>query len=229
MIWESLLDKDDDLIADAGDLGKVDLVSTKDDRSTVDDERTIEVESCTTADTSYAPRDGYASDNTTKDADALDDEPCKTTAEKGTLDGDGRTQGTATAAHPDGNADNYETDNFTTFAEVGTTEENTGNNRTVIEDADDFYTCSEDDGGSDEGPDGDSSCDARDWENSVTIKFTDGTFGCTAERDITVSCTWDADGGMAQGRNALPDAADLDSAADNTDNNRDNFIKCKAS
>ena len=45
--------------------------------------------------------------------------------------------------------------------------------------------------------------------------FADGTFGCTATRDITISCTWDADGGMAQGRNALPNAFD----GDGTDSN----------
>ena len=42
----------------------------------------------------------------------------------------------------------------------------------------------------------------------VEILFADGTFGCTTTREITVSCTWDADGGMAQGRNALPNAFD---------------------
>ena len=230
MIWESLLDKDNDLIADAGDLGKVDLLSSKDDRSTADDERTIEVESCATG-TSYAPRDGYESDNTTRDSTALDDTPCKTTAQKGTLDGSARdASDTATATNPDGNADNYETTTYTTFAEVSTTTANNENNRTVDPDANDFYTCSEDDGGNDEGPDGDSSCDARDWENDVTIKFTDGTFGCTAERDITVSCTWDADGGMAQGRNALPtEAVNFDDDPDDGTNNLANFLKCKAS
>ena len=160
----------------------------------------------------------------------LDDQPCKTTTQKGTLDGVARTQDEdSTATNPDGNADNYETDNFTTFGEVSTTEANTGNNRTVAGGANDFYTCSEDDGGSDEGPDGDSSCDARDWENDITIKFTDGTFGCTAERDITVSCTWDADGGMAQGRNALPTGPVEFDDPDHADNNLGNFLKCKAS
>ncbi len=122
------------------------------------------------------------------------------------------TDGTAAAAqtgqvktNPDGNADNY------------------------VDDADsvafsDFRGCSEDDGGDD--ADG-SECDAE-WENDVTILFADGTFGCSTTRDVTITCTWDADGGMAQGRNALPDAADLDSDPANTDNNRANFIKCTA-
>ena len=88
----------------------------------------------------------------------------------------------------------------------------------------DFRGCSEDDGGDD--ADG-SECDAE-WVNDVTVLFADGTFGCSTTRDITITCTWDADGGMAQGRNALPDAADLDSADTNTDNNRANFIKCSA-
>ena len=229
MIWESLLDKDNDLIADAGDLGKVDLLGSKDDRKTADDERTISVESCPSG-TSYAPRDGYDQDNTTRDSAMLDDTPCKTTAEKGTLVGVARTASdTATATNPDGNADNYETTTYTAFAEVSTAADNTTNNRTVAENADDFYTCSEDDGGNDEGPDGDSSCDARDWENDITIKFTDGTFGCTAERDITVSCTWDADGGMAQGRNALPTGPVEFDDPDHADNNLGNFLKCKAS
>ena len=231
LIWESLLDKDDDLIADAGDLGKVDMLSSKDDRSTVDDERTILVESCPSG-TSYAPRDGYAPDNTARDSTMLDNTPCKTTAQKGTLEGVPRTPPSttgATATNPDGNADNYETTTYT-FAEVSTTATNTANNRMVAEDADDFYTCSEDDGGNDEGPDGDSSCDARDWENDVTIKFTDGTFGCEAERMVIVSCTWDADGGMAQGRNALPtEAINFDDDPDDGTSNLANFLKCTAS
>ena len=88
----------------------------------------------------------------------------------------------------------------------------------------DFRGCSEDDGGDD--ADG-SECDAT-WVHDVEILFADGTFNCSTTRMITVTCMWDADGGMAQGRNALPDAADLSSAADNTDNNRANFIKCSA-
>ena len=227
-IWEFLTDSDGDLVASAGDLGKVDLLSSTDDRSTVDDERTIAVESCPSG-TSYAPRDGYASDNTTRDSTQLDDTPCKTSAQRGTLDGSARTaSATAVATHPDGQADNYETAGTRTDVEHSTTAENADKNRTVVTGADDFYKCSEDDGGNDEGPDGDSSCDAK-WENPVTITFIDGTFNCTAEREITVTCEWNADGGMAQGRNALPNAADLDSAADNTDNNRANFIKCTAS
>ena len=112
------------------------------------------------------------------------------------------------ATHPDGKADNYPVEdasgNATGFA--------------------DFRGCSEDDGGDD--ADG-TECDAE-WVNDVTILFADGTFGCSTTRDITVTCTWDADGGMAVGRNALPIAADLDSTAANTDNNRANFIKCTA-
>ena len=121
----------------------------------------------------------------------------------GTRPSDANGEGVAT--HPDGNADNYvNAADSVAFS--------------------DFRGCSEDDGGDD--ADG-SECDAE-WEHEITILFADGTFGCTAEREITVTCTWDADGGMAQGRNALPDAADLDSAATNTDNNRANFIKCEA-
>ena len=84
----------------------------------------------------------------------------------------------------------------------------------------DFRGCSEDDGGDD--ADG-SECDAE-WEHDVTITFADGTFGCTATRDITVSCTWDADGGMRTGRNALPNAFD----GNGTDSNLSAFLKCSA-
>ena len=58
----------------------------------------------------------------------------------------------------------------------------------------------------------------------VEILFADGTFGCTTTREITVSCTWDADGGMAQGRNALPNAFDGNGA----DSNKGHFLKCSA-
>ena len=107
-----------------------------------------------------------------------------------------------TATNPDGNADNYP---------MG------------LEGADDFRGCSEDDGGDDAD---DSECDAT-WENDVEIVFADGTFGCSTTRAITVTCKWDADGGMTQGRNALPMAADL-ATADNADHNRANYIKCEA-
>jgi len=43
-IWESLLDSNDDLTS--GDLGKVDMVSSRDNYQTADDERTITVEAC---------------------------------------------------------------------------------------------------------------------------------------------------------------------------------------
>ena len=66
-IWQLLTDDDGDL--NAGDLGKVDLVSSTDDRSTEDDERTILVESCETEDTSYLPRDGYDTDGVVENDD----------------------------------------------------------------------------------------------------------------------------------------------------------------
>ena len=117
------------------------------------------------------------------------------------------------AIHPDGNADNYE----------GTDDDG---NRVAIDGADDFYKCSEDDGGDDDDDDR-TICDAT-WSITHDVLFADGTCGCTATRSITITCTWDADGGMAQSRNALPTEADLDSDAANTDNNRANFIKCEA-
>ncbi len=49
------------------------------------------------------------------------------------------------------------------------------------------YPCSDADG------DG---CDAE-WSADYTVLFADGVFGCTAERTITISCEWDADGQMS--------------------------------
>ena len=43
-IWQLLTDADGDLTA--GDLGKADIVSSTDDRTTPDDERTLLVEAC---------------------------------------------------------------------------------------------------------------------------------------------------------------------------------------
>ena len=103
------------------------------------------------------------------------------------------------ATHPDGKADNYA---------AGTAAYS------------DFRGCSEDDGGDD--ADG-SECDA-DWVHDVSVLFADGTFGCTATRDITITCTWNADGGMAVGRNALPTAFDGHGA----DINKAHFLKCTA-
>ena len=103
------------------------------------------------------------------------------------------------AGNPDGRADNYPAD---------------------LAGADDFRKCSEDDGGDDD--DG-TICDAV-WTRDAEVLFADGTFGCTATRTVSIKCTWDADGGMAQGRNALPTAAaDFDG-----DGNLANFLKCEA-
>jgi hypothetical protein len=229
-IWEFLTDTNDDLTE--GDLGKVDLVSSTDIRSTVDDERTIEVESCEpladgTA-TSWAPRDGYGQDGTgtTKIPGNLDNTGCKTAAQKRDREaGAGRDQSaTDTAAHPDGKADNYETDNYPdTFEEFTTGDLNTAANRTVMDNADDFYECSEVDGGDDDPEGENSTCDA-DWINDVTVTFADGTFGCTTTRDITITCEWNADGGMATGRNALPS----EFTAGGDDDNKGFFLKCEA-
>ena len=59
------------------------------------------------------------------------------------------------------------------------------------------------------------------WVNDVEVTFADGTFGCDTTQMVTVTCTWDADGGMAQGRNALP--SDFDAGE-----NKDFFLKCEA-
>lgn len=47
-IWELLTDSDGDLIADVGDLGKVDFVSDTDNYQTADNETTIRIEACGT-------------------------------------------------------------------------------------------------------------------------------------------------------------------------------------
>ena len=123
----------------------------------------------------------------------------------GGTDGTDGTAATERTGHvktnPDGMADNYvDTDPAVDFL--------------------DFRGCSEDDGGDD--ADG-SECDAE-WVNDVTILFADGTFGCSTTRDITVTCMWDADGGMAQGRNALPNSF----IGQGDTSNYANFMKCSA-
>ena len=60
--------------------------------------------------------------------------------------------------------------------------------------------CTEADGGDND--DG-TICDAT-WTITREVLFADGTFGCTATRPVTITCTWDADGSIAQGRNAIP-------------------------
>ena len=114
----------------------------------------------------------------------------------GTRPSDANGEGVAT--HPDGNADNYPDSTATS----------------------DFRGCSEDDGGDD--ADG-TECDAE-WTHDVEILFADGTFGCTTTRMITVTCEWDADGGMRTGRNALPNAFD----GNGDDSNLSAFLKCSA-
>jgi len=226
VIWKSLLDLDGDLMADAGDLGKVDLVSSKDDRSTVDDERTLRVESCPSG-TSYAPKDGY-SDETTRDSTVLDATPCKNDAQRGTLEGVVRTRSaTRTTLNPDGNADNYEIPgpalahliSDTTVTEYATTVLNNAQNRTAIDDAKDILACSEDDGGNDEGPDGNSSCDAE-WDYDAEIRFESVAFGLVTHEMVTIECSWDASGEKSLGRNAAPDHFNASVMK--------NFISCKA-
>ena len=99
------------------------------------------------------------------------------------------------AVHPDGKADNYPAGAL----------------------FDDVRKCTEADGGDDD--DG-SICDAT-WTRDAEVTFADRTFGCSTTRMVSIKCTWDADGGMADGRNALPQAFD-------PDNNPGNFLKCEA-
>ncbi len=76
--------------------------------------------------------------------------------------------------------------------------------------------CTEADGGDDD--DG-TICDAT-WMTDVDVAFADRTFGCTTTRSVSVTCNWDADGGMAVGRNELPSTFSTDDLA--------HFLKCTA-
>ena len=236
-IWMSLLDDDGDLAAD--DLGKVDLVSSVDDRSTADDERTIELEACpdatntTTHNNVYRPRDGTVDDNGTADNTAddwkwvVDSTPCvevvKATGAETTTRTATAQDGSKTASSPDGRADNYErvryADEATTAAgDAAANFSSRANNRSAIVGAD-FVACSEDDGGDDE-----ESCDAE-WSYDGELLFASGSFGCTTTRMVSITCEWDADGGMSVGRNAAPNH--FRAATVGTDaGNLKNFIKC---
>ena len=97
--------------------------------------------------------------------------------------------------------------------------------RTTTRPGDDFEAfvrkCSEADGGDDD--DG-TICDAV-WSDAEVL-FADGTFGCTTTRSVTITCTWDADGGMAVGRNALP--GDHYNLLCRCGQRATNFLKCEA-
>ena len=77
----------------------------------------------------------------------------------------------------------------------------------------DAKACSDDDG---EG------CDAV-WEDTLTVTFADGTFGCKSTRDVALKCTWDADGSMAPARTALPETFD----EDNSNSQKGWWLKCE--
>ena len=77
--------------------------------------------------------------------------------------------------------------------------------------ADDAYACSDDDGG-----DG---CDAK-WSETFDVLFVDGAFGCSQTRSVTISCEWDAQGGLGQGRGSA--ATEFNAA------NVSAFAKCTA-
>ena len=138
--------------------------------------------------------------------------------------------------HPDGNADNYEIEGpalasliaDVSVTEYDTTTLNNDQNRTVLPADADFFECSEGDGGDDDADGGTTICDAE-WVNDVTVTFADGTFGCKTTRDVTITCEWDADGGRAQGRNALPDVFRANDIEGGADSNLSNFLKCTAS
>ena len=80
--------------------------------------------------------------------------------------------------------------------------ENNGHNRTVMTNADDFYECSEDDGGDDPGADSsdpNTICDAEWVQRCRRLRSRTAPSGCSTTRDVTITCNVGfADGGMAQ-------------------------------
>ena len=172
-IWQSVLDKDDDLMR--GDFGKVDLVSDKDSNATADDETTLRVEGCPTDEAWSLIVDDTADDtvNPTKfachaaDADDITSDDTTTTA-IAENDGYGREDKTGTKAWPDGKADNI----LTTSTQS------------------DVRECSEGDGG--EEADG-TVCDG-DWSETFDVLLAAGVYGCTTTQTVTISCEWDASG-----------------------------------
>ena len=63
-------------------------------------------------------------------------------------------------------------------------------------------------------------CDAE-WTNTFTVTFVNGTFNCDpVEKTYTLTCHWDADGGLDQGRGGAPDTSSPTA-------NRDNFLSCE--
>ena len=203
-IWELLTDSDGDLIASAGDLGKVDLVSDTDSNATPDDETSVAVEACTTGNkwrkifdsTGNGTADMYTCGDSNDVVTSATPAVAVTPAQFET--------------HPDGKADNYmDADDSVAFS--------------------DFRGCSEDDGGDDDPEGANTTCNAT-WVHDVTVTFADGTFGCTATQDVTITCEWDADGGLARGRNALPtEAVNFAGADGEGESNLENFLECKAS
>ena len=221
-IWKTLLDDDGDLAAD--DLGKVDLVSASDDRSTADDERTIEVEECPSTAEYYRPRDGTAVDPTADPVVnwVVDNEPCAPNKDGTGTRAATTVSATKTATNPDGRADNYENVTNVDEAVTGRGLSGRANNRSAITGAGDFYKCSEDDGGDDDADDN-TLCDAE-WSYDAEILFASGTFGCTTTRMVTVTCEWDASGEMSVGRNRAPNHF----IATGDNKNIGNFLKCEA-
>ena len=246
-IWKSLLDDDGDL--DADDLGKVDLVSATDDRSTADDERTIFVEECPANVDNYRPRDGSAYGGDTDDTSddgvwVVDGQPCIEDADDdGNFDDTTRVatvSTTKTATHPDGRADNYEvvTNADEAVADGGTLALGTAggvradveltaraNNRSPIAGAGDFYKCTEVDGGDDDADDN-TLCDAE-WSYDAEILFAAGTFGTTTMEMVTITCEWDASGELSAGRNRAPNHFFPVAGSTVNPNNLKNFITCK--
>jgi hypothetical protein len=83
---------------------------------------------------------------------------------------------------------------------------------------------------------GGSLCDAEDVEIETTVTFTDSMgFGCSAERSFTLTCQWDASGGLtahqAQTINLIDGIASVATATDGALNigeaNAEEFVSCE--
>ena len=176
----------------------------------------------------YRPRDGQPidPDAATVVNWVVDDGPCvevvKATRVETATRSATAAQASKTAANPDGRADNYERIRYP--AEAHSTDGLTArsDNRSPIIGAD-FVACSEDDEGDDDPEGTNTTCDTE-WSYDATILFASGTFGKTTTRDVTITCQWDADGGLSVGRNAAPNHF----IAGGDDSNSKNFIQCEA-
>ena len=107
---------------------------------------------------------------------------------------------------------------------------------------DNFHTtrekCTADDGGIKQTPGGLNStlCDANDVElDPATVVFTDkiggatSAYACVVEKTYTVTCDWDASGGIGAGRTEAADGLGAAGGADASGSKIDSFLKCTVS